>query len=130
MVALARSRRVFYLAGWPDKSLLQDVVRRLFLRAGVATLDLPEHIRVRDNGATRYVFNYGAEPTDISDAIGDAALLLGERILEPCGVAAAHMTRREICRRSTSLDQRIASCLSGGGEPARSITFIRDPFRI
>ena len=94
MVALARSRRVFYLAGWPGRVLFRDVARRLLSRGRFATLDLPEHIRVRDNGATRYVFNYGAEPTDISDAIGDAALLLGERILEPCGVAAAHMTRR------------------------------------
>lgn len=87
--ALARSGKTFYLAGWPDEALLREVTSRLFLHAGLTTLDLPEHIRVRDNGPTRYVFNYGAEPTDISDAIGDAALLLGERILGPRGVAAA-----------------------------------------
>ncbi len=94
-VALARRGKAFYLAGWPDDLLLRHVVSRLLSIAGVATLDLPEYIRVRDNGATRYVFNYGASPTDISDAIGDAALVLGEKILEPCGVAAALMTNRD-----------------------------------
>ena len=49
---------------------------------------LPEDIRVRDNGAMRYIFNYGAATTDISALVGEETLLLGERLLEPCGVAA------------------------------------------
>ncbi len=36
----------------------------------------------------RYIFNYGAEATDVSALIGEETLLLGEPILEPCGVAA------------------------------------------
>ncbi|MGD9540974.1 beta-galactosidase [Methylocystis sp.] len=86
--ALARSGNVFYLSGWPDDDLLANVLRRVFDVARLSTLDLPEDIRIRDNGAMRYVFNYGSKPTDISALIGDEALLLGERILEPCGVAA------------------------------------------
>jgi beta-galactosidase len=68
--------------------LLASVLRRVFDVAQLSTLDLPEDIRIRDNGAMRYVFNYGQKPTDISPLIGDEALLLGERLLEPCGVAA------------------------------------------
>lgn len=92
--ALTRCGDAFYLAGWPDEALLNRVLRRLFAFAGCATLDLSEDIRVRDNGATRYVFNYGARPADISKLIGDAPILLGERMLEPCGVAAVLMTRK------------------------------------
>lgn len=91
-IALAHRDRVFYLAGWPDESLLREVLDRLFISAGIHTLQLPHDIRIRDNGATRYVFNYGPQPTDISALIGDAALLLGKRKLEPCGVAAFRMT--------------------------------------
>jgi beta-galactosidase len=54
----------------------------------LATLDLPRDIRVRDNGATRFVFNYGDTLVDISSIIGDAPLCLGETCLPPCGVAA------------------------------------------
>ncbi|MGD9658383.1 MAG: beta-galactosidase, partial [Methylocystis sp.] len=85
--ALARCGDVFYLSGWPDEELLGSVLRRLFQAAQLSTLDLPKDIRVRDNGGMRYVFNYGSKPTDISALIGDEALLLGERLLEPCGVA-------------------------------------------
>ena len=92
--ALTRCGDAFYLAGWPDEELLQNVLRRVLSVAGVPTLDIPEDIRVRDNGATRYIFNCGAETKNISALIGDATLLLGERMLEPCGVAAIDMKRR------------------------------------
>jgi beta-galactosidase len=87
-IALARCGNVFYLSGWPDEELLKSVLRRIFQAARIPTLDLPEDIRIRDNGAMRYIFNYGAETTDISALIGEETLLLGERLLEPCGVAA------------------------------------------
>ncbi|NUJ81614.1 beta-galactosidase [Methylocystis sp. FS] len=85
--ALARSDNVFYLAGWPDEELLKSVLRRVFVVAGISTLDLPEDIRVRDNGAMRYIFNYGATTTDISALVGEETLLIGSCLLEPCGVA-------------------------------------------
>ncbi len=86
--ALARCGRVFYLSGWPDDDLLASVLRRVFHAAEIATLDLAEDIRIRDNGAMRYIFNYGAEASDVSALIGKETLLLGAPILEPCGVAA------------------------------------------
>jgi len=85
--AMARQGRCCYLAGWPDEVLLDSVLQRLFVSAGVETLELPRDIRLRDNGAMRYVFNYGGEAADISRIVGTAALLLGERTLPPCGVA-------------------------------------------
>jgi beta-galactosidase len=84
--ALARRDRFFYLAGWPDETLLAEILRRCLAHAGVEGLDLHADIRVRDNGAQRYVFNYGPQPVDISRLVGDAPLLLGEMILPSCGV--------------------------------------------
>ena len=63
------------------------MLRRVFIVAGISTLDLPEDIRVRDNGAMRYIFNYGATTTDISALVGEETLLIGSCLLEPCGVA-------------------------------------------
>ena len=86
-VALARSNLNFYLAGRPDDSLVGGVLRRLIARAGLARFDLHEDIRIRDNGSMRYVFNFGAQAADISEIVGDALLLLGERRLPPRCVA-------------------------------------------
>lgn len=86
--ALARADDAFYLAGWPDDALAFSIIRLLLARAQLPALDLPEQIRLRDNGATRYVFNYGSAACDISALIGDSALLLGNASLAPCGVAA------------------------------------------
>jgi len=87
-VALAREGRSYYLAGQADDALLATVLRRLASEAGLETIDLPEGVRIRDNGGMRFVFNYGRDAEDISAIIGGAALLMGERLLEPCGVAA------------------------------------------
>ncbi len=85
--ALTRRERFLYLAGLPSAPLRAAIFRRLAIDAGLAIVDLPEHIRLRDNGPMRYVFNYGESDFDLSAILGDAALLLGERRLPPCGVA-------------------------------------------
>lgn len=87
-VALARQGRFFYLGGWPDATLLDEVLIRLLELANAERLDLHADIRVRDNGGLRYIFNHGSEPVDIFSLVGTAALLLGEVTLPPCGVAA------------------------------------------
>ncbi|MFY9832448.1 MAG: beta-galactosidase, partial [Methylocystis sp.] len=87
-IVLAQSARNYYLAGRPDDVLLEIVLRRVLACAGLAALDLPRDIRVRDNGVTRFVFNHGDTSVDISSIVGDAPLYLGERRLPPCGVAA------------------------------------------
>jgi beta-galactosidase len=87
-IALARKERSFYLAGRPNDALLDDILHRLAALANLTVLDLPADIRIRDNGATRFVFNFGQETVDISFVTGEASLLLGEKRLPPCGVAA------------------------------------------
>jgi len=86
--ALARSGETFYLAGRADAELLDRVLRLTLESAGLQALDIGEDVRVRDNGATRYVFNYGPEPADISGLVRGARLVLGQTILPSCGVAA------------------------------------------
>jgi beta-galactosidase len=93
--ALARRDNVSYLAGWPDEALLDAVLRLALDEARLETPSLPRDIRVRDNGATRYVFNYGPEPAEISTLVGEARLLLGEKILPPRGVAAFAISSRK-----------------------------------
>jgi beta-galactosidase len=93
-VALARRDRFFYLAGWPDATLLDEVLIRLLELAGVERRGLHADIRVRDNGALRYIFNYGPGPVDISALVGTLPLLLGDMNLPPCGVAAFRRAMR------------------------------------
>ncbi|ARN83715.1 beta-galactosidase [Methylocystis bryophila] len=85
--ALTRRERFLYLAGLPNDLLRDALLRRLANEAGLTLIDLPEHIRLRDNGPMRYVFNYGERDFDLSPILGEASLLLGERRLPPCGVA-------------------------------------------
>ena len=85
--ALVRRDRFLYLSGIPNDVLRAAIFRRLAVDAGLNVLDLPGHIRLRDNGPMRYVFNYGDSDFDLSAILGEAPLLLGERRLPPCGVA-------------------------------------------
>ena len=59
-----RGGRMTYLGGWPDPDLLRHLLLRACAEAGVATLDLPPDIRVRQAGKTRFVFNHGPDPVE------------------------------------------------------------------
>ena len=85
--ALTRCGSAYYLAGLPDATLRDAILHRLATEAGLEIVNLPEDIRIRDNGPMRYVFNYGPIDADITDIVGEAPLLLGARRLAPCGVA-------------------------------------------
>ncbi len=85
LVARGRAR---YVGGRPNPAMADAVVRRLLDDSGVATLELPPDVRLRDNGPLRYLFNHGPEAVDVSALTGDADLLIGARVLPPCGVAA------------------------------------------
>jgi beta-galactosidase len=60
--ALLGDGPVRYLAGWPDDATFDRIVRRLCDEVGLATLDLPDGLRVRDTARHRFVFNYAPEP--------------------------------------------------------------------
>lgn len=91
--ALTRHGRAHYLAGLPNATLRDAVLRHVSREAGLEILKLPESVRIRDNGPLRYVFNYGESDADISAIVGDAPLLLGNRRLVPCGVAIINRRR-------------------------------------
>ncbi|MCU4653091.1 beta-galactosidase [Roseibacterium sp. SDUM158016] len=56
-----RSGHMTYLGGWPDPDFLRHLLIRACDDAGVETSDLPPDIRVRQSGATRFVFNHGPQ---------------------------------------------------------------------
>lgn len=56
--------RLRYVAGWPDDATFERIVRSMCEEAGVATLDLPDGLRVRDTATHRFVLNYAPEPQD------------------------------------------------------------------
>ncbi len=84
---LARSGDRFYLAGWPDDTLLDAILGLCLSHAKVDAEPVSGDIRIRDNGGKRYFLNYGPEVADIRALVKNADLLLGDVFLEPYGVA-------------------------------------------
>ncbi len=60
--ALVGDGSVRYLAGWPDDTTFDALIRDLCVEVGLETMNLPDGLRVRDTGALRFVFNYAPEP--------------------------------------------------------------------
>jgi beta-galactosidase len=83
--------KVDYLACWPEAELLDAVLRRRCEALGLATLSLPDGLRLRQRGAFMFAINYEAEPLDLCDHILGADSLdyvIGGPDLPPAGVAA------------------------------------------
>lgn len=59
---LLQSGNTAYLGGWPDAALLKRILTRAASAAGLSPQDLPQDIRLRDTGQTRFTFNHGPEP--------------------------------------------------------------------
>lgn len=57
--AFVRSGQTYYLACWPDPSLLQSIMGKLVKAAKLKSVSLPEHVRLRRRGAYCFAFNYG-----------------------------------------------------------------------
>jgi len=49
---------LYYLAGWPDEAAFARILTGLCETAGVAVIPMPEGVRIRHCGDTRFVFNY------------------------------------------------------------------------
>jgi beta-galactosidase len=60
--ALMGNGSLRYLAGWPDDDTFDRILGVHCDIAGIATLRLPEGLRVRDTATHRFVFNYAPEP--------------------------------------------------------------------
>ncbi len=76
-----------YLAAWPDAALLARLFTRMAGEAGLATVDLPADLRLRRAGDVTFAFNYGPDAIDLA-GIATGALVLGDSLLPPAGVAA------------------------------------------
>lgn len=59
---LIQTANLSYLAGWPDEALLERILTRAAAAAGLSPEALPQDIRIRDTGTTRFIFNHGPEP--------------------------------------------------------------------
>ncbi|WP_296416892.1 beta-galactosidase [Pseudooctadecabacter sp.] len=53
---------VRYLAGWPDDSTWETILRDLCDEIGLTHHTLPDGLRLRDTDTHRFVFNYAPEP--------------------------------------------------------------------
>lgn len=80
--------RMIYLAGRPNASLADHIIRTALEKAGIVAEKLHRDIRLRDNNGIRYIFNYGPETVNCSELIGTSELEFGEVNLAPRGVAA------------------------------------------
>ncbi len=98
--AVLQQGRTIYVAGRGDDAVQDRQVRRALDLARIPWVDLPPDIRIRDNGALRFVFNYGSETRDIAGLCDGWELAMGSLVLEPCGVT---------CLRSKLGDSPISS---------------------
>ncbi|MCT8162144.1 beta-galactosidase [Pseudoruegeria sp. SHC-113] len=85
--ALLQQGRAFYLPGRPDEPAFDRLMRHVLDAAGVAWLDLPPDVRLRDNGPHRFLFNYSGDPVDLTALFGAEDFAFGSPELGRCGVA-------------------------------------------
>ena len=60
--AVVGDARLRYVAGWPDAEGWAPIVAAACRAAGIATVDLPEGLRIRDTATHRFAFNYAPDP--------------------------------------------------------------------
>ena len=82
--ALIANGRHSYLGFWPDVELLGTLIAKLARQAGLKTVLLPGHVRLRRRGDLVFAFNYGPKVWDLP---AKAKPLLGTKKLAPHSVA-------------------------------------------
>lgn len=80
--ALVRQGRCLYLATLTDDVFLTDLLEDLAAEAGVATVRLPEGLRLRSRGGLVFAINYGGEAVPAPAPAG-AEFVLGGPIVGP-----------------------------------------------
>jgi beta-galactosidase len=74
--AFVRKGSCLYLAVYPTRELAADVVQHVLDESGVATLALPEDVRVRSRGDVTFAFNFGIDSC-AAPASANAKYVLG-----------------------------------------------------
>lgn len=90
--ALTCSGLHYYLACWPDGSLLDAVMGYLAAKAGLPVRRLPDGIRIRRRGSLVFAFNYGDMPWHWHE---EGEVLLGSRDLQPQQIAVVRQAAVE-----------------------------------
>jgi beta-galactosidase len=85
--AMVTSGRVSYLGAWAEPELLRPIIRKALERAGVALIDIPDHIRLRKRGKLTFAFNYG--PDEWHAPANAGRFLLGGPVVAACDVACS-----------------------------------------
>ena len=75
-----RSGGVTYLGGWLDHAGLSRVLNDACARAGIATQELPDGVRIRETASERFWFNYTSNAVDVHGRSLPAAGVLREEI--------------------------------------------------
>ncbi|MGN6549226.1 MAG: beta-galactosidase [Pararhizobium sp.] len=83
---LIRQGNLQYLTGWGDENLLMATLDELAEEARLATIHLPDGLRLRRNGRNLFVTNYDEEPFDIGPLKLPGRVVLGEEVVPPSGV--------------------------------------------
>jgi beta-galactosidase len=84
--ALIRQGNIAYLAGWGDDKLTMAALDELAEEAGIATVHLPDGIRIRRSGNHLFVFNYDNEAFDLGPLGLPGNIVLGEKTIPASGV--------------------------------------------
>ncbi len=84
--AWVRAGKLDYLACWPGAELMDHVIADLTQRAGLATTQMPEGLRITRRGGRTFAINHAAGPRPLPIP-ADTPLSLGENPLPPAGVA-------------------------------------------
>ena len=89
--ALIRRGALDYLCGWPDDALFAQILSQACTDSGLATVSLPDGVRMRRAGDRAFVMNYGDTPFDLATFGAAAELIHGEAILPPSGFALVRL---------------------------------------
>ncbi len=73
--AIIRGGNFNYIAGWPDQTVLNRILKNVFNEEKMDFICLPEGVRIRETLRERFWFNYSSKQKNV-----------GEKILEPCSV--------------------------------------------
>ena len=83
------NNRVHYIAAWPDEVALEAMMTSVATMAGLETRQFHHDIRLRDQGDMRFIFNHGPQAVDVADLLDGRTPILGDTMLEACGVLIA-----------------------------------------
>jgi beta-galactosidase len=85
--ALLRRGQLDYLCGWPDPQCLDRILRDACNAVGIATIDMPDGIRLRRAGNKGFVMNYGDNVVDLTALADNISVLHGSEKIPPSGFA-------------------------------------------